>query len=194
MASHLKNGEKTVSDNTTGQPGNNGGQDDSSRYPAGQQWQQPTSSSQPSGQQPSGYGQSYGQQPAPGYGQAQQSSPYGTPGGYGGGYGQPAENPGKTLGIVGLICSIIMPISLIGLILSIVAMVKSKKAGMSNGFALAGIIIGALFTVIGIILIIVIIAGVVFTGQAFEFCQNTGPGIQEFQGQEIDCSQFQINP
>ena len=189
MASHLKNGDNTVSDNTTGQPGNNGGQDDSSRYPAGQQWQQPTSSDQPAGQQSSGYGQSYGQPPAPGYGQAQ-SSPYGAAGGYGGGYGQPAENPGKTLGIVGLVCSIIMPISLVGLILSIVAMVKSKKAGMSNGFALAGIIIGAVFTVIGIILIILLIAGAIFAGQAFEFCQTAGPGIQEFQGQEIDCSQL----
>ncbi|KRF07066.1 hypothetical protein ASH00_16090 [Arthrobacter sp. Soil782] len=190
-----------MSDNTTGQPGNNDGQDDTSRYPAGQQWQQPTSSDQPSGQQPSGYGQSYGQQsgqsygqqPVQGYGQAP-ASPYGTPGGYGGGYGQPTENPGKTLGIVGLVCSIIMPISLVGLILSIVAMVKSKKAGMSNGFALAGIIIGAVFTVIGIIVIILFIAGIVFAGQAFEFCQSAGPGIQEFQGQEIDCNQFQINP
>lgn len=180
---------KIVSDNTTGQPGQNGGQDDSSRYPAGQQWQQPTSSNQPDGQQPSsGYGQPYGQQPA-GYGQAP-GSPYGTPGGYGGGYGQPAENPGKTLGIVGLICSIIWPISIVGLIISIIAMVKSRKAGMGNGFALAGIIIGVIGVITGVIAIIGLIALVPFSQEVIEFCQSAGPGIQEFQGQEIDCSQL----
>lgn len=181
-----------VSHNTSGQPGNDGGQDDSSRYPAGQQWQQPTSSNQPYGeqQQPAGYGQSYGQQPA-GYGQTQ-GSPYGTPGGYGGGYGQPVENPGKTLGIVGLICAIIWPISIVGLIISIIAMVKSKKAGMGNGFALAGIIIGAIGVVTGIIALAGVLALIPFSQEVIEFCQSAGPGMHEFQGQPIDCSQ--LNP
>ncbi|WP_299169926.1 hypothetical protein [uncultured Arthrobacter sp.] len=178
-----------VSYNTTGQTGNNGGQDDSSRYPAGQQWQQPTSSEQSSGQQSSGYGQSYGQQPA-GYGQAQ-NSPYGTPGGYGGGYGQPAENPGKTLGIVGLICSIIWPISIVGLIVSIIAMVKSRKAGMGNGFALAGIIIGAIGVITGIIAIIILIVTAGAAAELVQFCQTAGPGMQEYQGVEVDCTPFQ---
>lgn len=199
-----------VSDNTTGQPGHNGGQDDASRYPAGQQWQQPTSSDQPYGQQSgstsspygqqastnSPYGQQpstnspYGQQPPAGYGQG---SPYGTPGGYGGGYGQPAENPGKTLGIVGLICSIIWPISIVGLIISIIAMVKSRKAGMGNGFALAGIIIGAIGVITGVIAVLGLIAVAGFTQEVIQFCETAGPGPQEFQGQPIDCSQFQIN-
>lgn len=182
-----------MSDNTTGQPGHNGGQDDPSRYPAGQQWQQPTSSGQPHGQQPSGYGQQpaagYGQQQGAGYGQPQ-GSPYGTPGGYGGGYGQPAENPGRTLGIAGLICSIIWPISIVGLIISIIAMVKSRKAGMGNGFALAGIIIGAIGVITGIIVIIGLIALIPFSQEVVEFCQTAGPGVQEFQGQEIDCGQL----
>lgn len=177
-----------MSDNTTGQPGHNGGQDDSSRFPAGQQWQQPTSSNQPYGQQSSGYGQ----QPA-GYGQTQ-GSPYGTPGGYGAGYGQPAENPGKTLGIVGLICSIIWPISIVGLIVSIIAMVKSRKAGMGNGFALAGIIIGAIGVITGVIAIIALIAAAGFAQEVIQFCETAGPGPQEFQGQPINCSDFQVNP
>jgi hypothetical protein len=186
VASDLRNGEIIVSDSTNGQPGHNGGQDDPSRYPAGQQWQQPTSSNQPYGQQqPPGYGQ----QPSAGYGQPQ-GSPYGTPGGYGGGYGQPAENPGKTLGIVGLICAIIWPISIVGLIISIIAMVKSRKAGMGNGFALAGIIIGAIGVITGIIAIIGLIALIPFSQEVIEFCQTAGPGVQEFQGQQIDCSQF----
>lgn len=205
VAITLKRWGTIVSDNTTGQPGHNGGQDDASRYPAGQQWQQPTSADQPYGQQPSShqpYGQQpsshqpYGQQPSSDqpYGQAPvgygQGSPYGTPGGYGGGYGQPAENPGKTLGIVGLICAIIWPISIVGLIISIIAMVKSRKAGMGNGFALAGIIIGAIGVITGIIAIVGLIALIPFSQEVVEFCQTAGPGVQEFQGQEIDCSQL----
>lgn len=185
-----------VSDNTTGKPGNDNGEGDSSRYPAGQQWQQPTSPNQPYGQQPPGYGQPYGQQQpaAGGYGQAP-GSPYGMPGGYGGGYGQPpVENPGRTLGIVGLVCSIIWPISIVGLVISIIAMVKSRKAGMGNGFALAGIIIGVIGVITGIIAIIGLIALIPFSQEVIEFCQTAGPGPQEFQGQEIDCSQFNPNP
>lgn len=191
-----------MSDNSNGQPGSHSGQDDPSRYPAGQQWQQPTSSNQPYGQssgpqygqssdqpygQSSGYGQPYGQQPA-GYGQSQ-GSPYGSPYATPAGYGQPAENPGKTLGIVGLICSIIWPISIVGLIISIIAMVKSRKAGMGNGFALAGIIIGAIGVITGIIAIIGIIALVPFTQEVLQFCETAGPGVHEFQGQPIDCGQ-----
>lgn len=179
-----------MSDNTTGQPGNSSGQDDSSRYPAGQQWQQPASSNQPYGQQPTPQSQPYGQQP--GYNQTQGASPYGAPGGYGGGYGQPAENPGKTLGIVGLICSIIWPISIVGLIISIIAMVKSKKAGMGNGFALAGIIVGAVGVIAGIIAIIAIVALAGFTQEVIQFCETAGPGVQEFQGQQINCADFQV--
>lgn len=192
-----------VSENTTGQPGQNNGEGDSSRYPAGQQWQQPTSSNQPYGQQeqqppsygqngaPSGYGQPAGYGQPTGYGQPQ-GSPYGAPGGGYGGYGQPVENPGKTLGIVGLICSIIWPISIVGLVISIIAMVKSRKAGMSNGFALAGIIVGAIGVISGVIAVIGLIAVAGFTQEVIQFCETAGPGPQEFQGQPIDCSQFQI--
>ena len=56
-----------------------------------------------------------------------------------------AENPGKTLGIVGLIVSII-------------ALNKSKKAGYKNGLALAGIIISIISIVISIIVVIVIVS------------------------------------
>ncbi|NJC21274.1 hypothetical protein BJ994_000350 [Arthrobacter pigmenti] len=165
-----------MSDNTTGRPGDHNDQDDTSRYPAGQQWQQPSSN------EPAPANQSYGQ--PSGYGQPQGASPYGGQGGYGGGYGQPAENPGKTLGIVGMICSIIWPISIVGLIVSIIAMVKSKKAGMGNGFALAGIIIGAIGVVTGILTIILIIVGI---SAAAEICNELGSGTHIYQGTEITC-------
>lgn len=61
----------------------------------------------------------------------------------------PADYPGKTLGIVGLILAIVTP--LIGLIVSLIAQSQSKKAGYPNSLAKWGVIIGAILTVLGII-------------------------------------------
>ncbi len=63
-----------------------------------------------------------------------------------------AHDPGKTLGIIGLVLSFFT--ALIGMIISIIAFRSSKKAGFKNAPALAGIIIGAVFTVGAIIGII----------------------------------------
>lgn len=65
-------------------------------------------------------------------------------------------NPGHGMGIAGLVCAFLAP--LVGLILSIVAMKKSKKVGMSNGLALAGIIIGAINTVLGTLFLVMVVA------------------------------------
>ena len=64
----------------------------------------------------------------------------------------PAVDPGNTLGIVGLILAIIPCSSTIGLVLSIVAYILSRRAGYQNSKALAGIIIGAAWLIIGLIL------------------------------------------
>jgi hypothetical protein len=61
-----------------------------------------------------------------------------------------AQDPGRTLGIVGLILAFFC--SLIGMIISIVAYRQSAQAGYKNNIALAGIIVGAVFLVLGIIL------------------------------------------
>jgi hypothetical protein len=63
-----------------------------------------------------------------------------------------AADPGNTLGIVGLILAIIPCTTTIGLVLSIVAFIISRRAGFQNGKALAGIIIGAAYIVVGLIL------------------------------------------
>ena len=64
---------------------------------------------------------------------------------------QPAQDPGRTLGIVGLILSII-GCSLIGLILGIVAYRQSSQVGIKNNIALAAIIVGVIWIVLGLIL------------------------------------------
>ncbi|MHA6669779.1 DUF4190 domain-containing protein [Homoserinimonas sp. A447] len=67
-----------------------------------------------------------------------------------------AENPGKTLGIVGLVLAFIA--NIVGLIVSIIALNKSKKAGYKNGLALAGIIVASVSIVISIIAVIAIVS------------------------------------
>ena len=59
-------------------------------------------------------------------------------------------DPGRTLCIVGLILAFFC--SLIGLIISIIAYRQSQQAGYKNNIALAGIIVGAISLVLGLIL------------------------------------------
>ena len=60
---------------------------------------------------------------------------------------QPAEDPGRTMGIVGLVLAFLC--SLVGLIVSIIAYNKSKQAGFTNNIAKAGIIVAIVFMVLG---------------------------------------------
>jgi hypothetical protein len=86
----------------------------------------------------------YGGQPP--YGQPQGQPPYGPP--------QNGDFPGRTLGIVGLILSFFT--TLVGLIVSAIALSQSKKAGYKNGPALAGVIIGSVLS--GLVLIFVVVS------------------------------------
>ena len=62
-----------------------------------------------------------------------------------------AADPGNTLGLVGLILAIIPCTSTIGLVLSIVAYIISRRAGFQNSKALAGIIVGIVWVALSII-------------------------------------------
>ena len=98
-----------------------------------------------------------------------------------------AENPGKTLGIVALVASFF--ISLLGLILGIVALNQSKKAGFKNGPAKAAIILSIIFMVIGIILAIVfIVGGAALFSNAAAVCAENGPGEWVVGGVTYTCS------
>ncbi|QDP94855.1 hypothetical protein FOE78_02020 [Microlunatus elymi] len=100
-----------------------------------------------------------------------------------GGYMPVAQDPGRTLGIVGLVLSIVA--NVIGLIISIIAFTKSKKAGFKNTPALAGIIIGGILTAISIIVtIIVIVVAVKVAGH----CADLGPGVHVEGGVTYTCS------
>lgn len=65
-------------------------------------------------------------------------------------YGAPAEDPGKTLGIIGLVLCFV--VSIAGLIVSIIAKKKSEAAGFTdNTPAKVGVILGWIFTILGVI-------------------------------------------
>jgi hypothetical protein len=63
-----------------------------------------------------------------------------------------ANDPGRTLGLVGMILAIIPCTYFIGLILSVVALIMSRRVGLPNQKALIGIIVGAVYLVVSIIL------------------------------------------
>ncbi len=98
----------------------------------------------------------------------------------------PAAAPmsdGKTLGIVGLILAFVF--SLAGLIVSIIARGQSKRAGVSNGPATAGIVISIIGLVITAIWIVVAILGFAALASA---CASLGPGIHDLgNGGTITC-------
>ena len=127
---------------------------------------------QQEGPPPQGYPpQNYPQQ---GYPQQQSlQQPYGAP---------PAEDPGKTLGIIGLVLSFFTAI--IGLIISIVALRKSKKAGFKNTPALIGIIVGILSTIVAIIIAAVSIFALT---AVLSQCAQLGPGVHDVNGVTVTC-------
>jgi heme/copper-type cytochrome/quinol oxidase subunit 2 len=108
-------------------------------------------------------------------------------------YGAPATQPvpGRTLGIVALIVAIFF--NVIGLILGIVALVQSRRAGHKNGFAVAAIIVGAVLTVLGIIIAILAFtafaASAGLAGEVYEACQAVDfTGTVTVQGLTVDCA------
>ncbi|GAA1639675.1 DUF4190 domain-containing protein [Microbacterium flavum] len=96
--------------------------------------------------------------------------------------------PGKTLGIVAFVLSFFF--NVIGLILGIVALVQSRKAGRSNGFALAAIIIGSISIVLGIIALIVLVPLVIQAGNAATICLDNPTASVEVWGVNVPCEQI----
>lgn len=115
-------------------------------------------------------------QPAPvGYAQ-----PYGAP-------AQVATDPGKTMSIIAIVLPFV-GLGLVGLILGIVAMVKSKKAGFKNTLALIAIIISALAVIGSIIALIALgIYTADLTTQITNACKD-GADTATVAGQVVDCS------
>jgi hypothetical protein len=111
----------------------------------------------------------YGATPAPSYGAAP-PAPYGAP--------SQGTVPGKTMGIVALILAFF--VQLVALILGIIALVQSKRAGYKNTPAVWAIIVSSVLMVVGIIIAIAIIGSLVTA--AAELCAQYGTGTHEING------------
>ena len=94
-------------------------------------------------------------------------------------------NPGRTLSIVGFALSFLFPLNIAGLVLSIVALVMSRRAGQKNGLALAGVIIASIGILVAI-LISVIVAP--FFIDAAQTCAQLGNGVHVVGNSTYSCT------
>ena len=103
---------------------------------------------------------------------------------------QPASQSeaGKGLGIAGFIVDFVA--APVGLILSIVAKVQSNRAGVKNGLATAGIILGVVFTIGGIVGIVAF--GFAIGGAAAE-CAKLGNGTHVVGNSTYTCTPTSVN-
>jgi len=102
--------------------------------------------------------------------------------------GAPAggSTPGRTMAIVALILAIIPGTQLIGLILGIVALVQSRKAGAKNGLALAAIIVSIVLMIVGIIIFFALVWPPIAAGMT---CASDPTAIVNVYGVDVPCSQ-----
>ncbi|QAY73025.1 DUF4190 domain-containing protein [Agromyces protaetiae] len=80
------------------------------------------------------------------------------------------KDRGKVLGIVGLVLAFCGPGAVVGLVLSIVALVQSRNPKWHNGFALAGVIVSS-------IVLLVVAAIIVAAIPAMQTCAELGDGV-----------------
>jgi hypothetical protein len=92
----------------------------------------------------------------------------------------------RTLSITGLVLAFL--ISPIGLVISIIAMVKARRSGTGNGLALAGIIVGLLGTAILVVGAFVVMSLVPNFVELTEQCQGLASGAPvEVNGAKVQC-------
>ncbi|GII98908.1 hypothetical protein CLV28_2695 [Sediminihabitans luteus] len=103
------------------------------------------------------------------------------PAGYVGYYDEPKH---RTLSIVGFVLSLLGPLTVVGLVVSVIALVKSRKANEPTGFALAGTIIGAIGTVVVVALTAITIAAVLHLAST---CADLGQGTHYVDGVTYTC-------
>ncbi len=93
--------------------------------------------------------------------------------------------PGRTLGIVGFALSFLALVNFVALALSIVALVRSKRAGHQNGFAIAGIVIAGVGVTVTLLILGAIVPNLVDAAQT---CAELGTGVHEVGSSTYTCT------
>lgn len=96
-----------------------------------------------------------------------------------------SRDPYRVFGIVGFVLSLFAILNMAGLIISIIAWVRSRRAGFKNRFAVAGTVIGS----IGV-LVTVVIAGVAGSAlvDAAQTCARLGTGVHVIGSSTYTCT------
>jgi hypothetical protein len=96
------------------------------------------------------------------------------------------DDPGRTLGILSLIFAFILPI--IGIIVGIVGLRKSKAAGYKNNVALAGLIISFITTVLILVTMAIAVPTAINAIQEMNRkCSELGPGTHQVGNTTYTC-------
>ncbi|MDT0181209.1 DUF4190 domain-containing protein [Microbacterium sp. ARD31] len=108
------------------------------------------------------------------------------------------STPGRTMAIVALILAIIPGTQVIGLILGIVALVQSRKAGAKNGLAIAAIIVSVVIMILVVVVIIIAVAAFQASGggdlvSQVNACLDDPSGTVTFQGVTMTCQELLEN-
>lgn len=95
------------------------------------------------------------------------------------------KDPNFVLGVVGFALSLIGVLNIAGLIISIIAFRKSRRLGITNGFALAGIIVASIGLLFVVIIALVTVPALVDAAQT---CARLGTGVHELNGATYTCT------
>lgn len=95
------------------------------------------------------------------------------------------RDPFKSFGVVGFVLSLFAILNIAGLVISIVALVRSKRAGFRNRFALAGLVIASIGVLITFILIAAAVGGMVDAAQT---CTRLGNGVHTVGNATYSCA------
>lgn len=106
------------------------------------------------------------------YGGAQQPGPYPV---------APQPAPSATLAIVALVLAVVPCTAVVGLVVSVVALVRSRRGGAGRGLAIAGVVVGALW-------VLAAVAAVAFGFTSlWQTCAELGDGVHQVDGVTYTC-------
>ncbi|MCJ1674559.1 TMEM43 family protein [Rathayibacter sp. VKM Ac-2928] len=95
------------------------------------------------------------------------------------------QRSNRVVTIVGFVLAFIGFLNVAGLILSLIALIRSRRAGQRNGLALAGVIIAA----VGVAFIAVLLAVLVpILVDAAQTCSRLGEGVHVVGGSTYTCT------
>ncbi|TCL82740.1 hypothetical protein EDF43_105294 [Rathayibacter sp. PhB179] len=95
------------------------------------------------------------------------------------------QRSNRVVTIVGFVLAFIGFLNVAGLILSLIALIRSRRAGQRNGLALAGVIIAALGVAFIAVLLVVLVPILVDAAQT---CSRLGEGVHVVGGSTYTCT------